>query len=647
MRQSWRSAVLLFAAIAASGQTANHPFNADDWAAIRTISPAAVSPDGSTILCHVVWGGEKGPDQEEWRLIARDGSNPRKLELPEHFTPTGFTRAGEALYGTYEINKLPQFAVFALAGLKKTATPTLMVALPAGIHSALLSPDGSRYALLADPRPPDDLAEVHSVIEAQPTSLYVVGADGTGGRWWCPNLKNISDTPGAQNVSKSAAIAWSVDGGSLAVLSATPKIGYHYVHSYIDVCTADAARRVTEVPNVVFGIAWGGGGRVIVFLSTTTSVLTPDHVWSVPAAGGTPVDRTPNLDGSAIDLIGDPHGKVWVLVNRGVESGIDLFSDGALTPVFRWPGGSIGGVPIFPRLASSPEQLVLTAGDPTHAPNVAVPEQGQLRKITSEGDDQLARVQLGPVRVVHWTSKEGIPLEGIATFPAGYQEGRRYPFLVLPHGGPEANDRLELDPLSRIVAGLGYVVLQPEYRGSTGYGSEFLNAIYQHFGDRAYRDVDSATDFAIAQGWADSNRLAIFGWSAGGFMTSWTVTQNSRYKAAVEGAGITDWASFLWTSDVTQFDYDGRWPEDDPGAFTQFSATSHASRVTTPILILHGSADQRVPTYQGREFFEALLARGKTARMVSYPGSPHFPTLWEQRRDLVRELSTWLNRFNP
>jgi len=198
-----------------------------------------------------------------------------------------------------------------------------------------------------------------------------------------------------------------------------------------------------------------------------------------------------------------------------------------------------------------------------------------------------------------------------------------------------------------VIAGLGYVVLQPQYRGSTGYGSEFLQAIYQHFGDRAYRDVDSATDFAIAQGWADPGRLAIFGWSAGGFMTSWTVTQTTRYQAAIEGAGITDWASFMWTSDVQQWDYDDRWPDKDAQAFSQFSAVNQSERVTTPLLVLHGEADERVPTYQGREFYEALAARGKTTRMVTYPGSGHFPRLWEQRRDVFREVANWLARYNP
>jgi dipeptidyl aminopeptidase/acylaminoacyl peptidase len=270
-----------------------------------------------------------------------------------------------------------------------------------------------------------------------------------------------------------------------------------------------------------------------------------------------------------------------------------------------------------------------------------------LRRITNEGDDQLAKITLGDVHAVHWTSKEGIALEGIVTFPADYQAGRKYPFMVLPHGGPEANDSLRFDMFCRTFAGMGYVVLQPEYRGSTGYGADFLNAIYQHFGDRAYRDVDSATDYAIAQGWADPNRLTIFGWSAGGFMTSWTVTQTHRYKAAIEGAGITDWLSFMWTSDLQQIDYDARWPDKDPNPFLIFSAVMHSENVTTPLLILHGAADERVPTYQGRELFEVLAGRGKTTRMVTYPGSPHFPAVWEQRQDVFREIAAWLARYNP
>ncbi len=226
----------------------------------------------------------------------------------------------------------------------------------------------------------------------------------------------------------------------------------------------------------------------------------------------------PRSDGTATQLAGDRQGHVWILVDHVVQNEVDEFRHGALKPIYRWADGVIGSTPVTPEYAGAGSPMALTVGDPTHANNVAVPEGNHLRKLTNEGDAQLASVDLGSVHTVHWTSKGGIPLEGIATFPAGYAEGKKYPFLVLPHGGPEANDELTLDPLVRIIAGLGYIVLQPEYRGSAGYGAAFLAAIYQHFGDRAFEDVNSATDFAIAQGWADPEHLAIFGWSAGGFM---------------------------------------------------------------------------------------------------------------------------------
>jgi dipeptidyl aminopeptidase/acylaminoacyl peptidase len=336
----------------------------------------------------------------------------------------------------------------------------------------------------------------------------------------------------------------------------------------------------------------------------------------------------------------------WVEMHKGVTVEAYSYRDGKLAPAYRWPGGNIS-TPVASPYAAASDALAFNVGDPTHAFNVAVAHGSDVQKITHAGDDTLANVALGEVRVVNWTAKDGTKLEGILTLPANYETGKHFPFLVLPHGGPEANDSLTFDLLARLVAGFGYVVLQPQYRGSTGYGSDFLQAIYQHFGDRAYADVDSATDFAIAQGWADPNRLAIFGWSAGGFMTSWTVTQTHRYKAAVEGAGITDWLSFIPTSDIGQVDYDLRMQEKDPAPFLQFSAVMHADAVTTPLLILHGEADLRVPTFQGREFFVLLAERGKTVRMVTYPGSPHFPRLAEQRRDVFTELKNWLEKYNP
>jgi len=630
--------VMLLAATAATfAQTSRHPFTFEDAASLHSAAAFAVSPDGKNILYRVRFGGAKGPDNIEWHLIAATGGESRRLDIPEKFKPAGFTRDG-SLYGAYEVNKMAQLASLALppanTAAAAAATPVPLTSLPRGIRSASISPDGSHYAILADPRLPDALADIHTVIEAGSTSLYVIAADGSGGAWWCPTLKDVGE------------VAWSPDGSAIAAMSQTPKIGFHYVRSFIDMCSATQTRHVATVDNSAASIGWINGGKDLAFLSTTTAVLTPEHVWTVPASGGTPVDRTPKLDGTAEQLSVDASGSAWVRVAHGVRSEIDSFQNNSLTTVYTWPEGTVDGI-VTPQIATAPDVRVLGVADPQHAANLAIPHDGALQRITTEGEEQLAKVALGEVRVVHWTGKEGIAIEGIVTFPSNYEKGKAFPFLVEPHGGPEANDTLRLDIFTRVLAGMGYVVLQPEYRGSTGYGSEFLGAIYQHFGDRAYRDVDSATDYAIAQGWADPNRLAMFGWSAGGFMTSWTVTQTHRYKAAIEGAGITDWLTFMWTSDLQQIDYDARWTDKDPNAFFAFSAFMHADDVTTPLLVLHGANDERVPTYQGREFFEILAAKGKTTRMVTYPGSPHFPTVWEQRQDVFREIAAWLAKYNP
>jgi dipeptidyl aminopeptidase/acylaminoacyl peptidase len=619
--------------VSASGSRAadKHPFGIGDWGTLRRARAISVSPDGKTILYNVSYDGEKGPAKNEFRLIDAAGENSRKLELPENFEPAGFTRDGAALFGVYEVEKKGQLAIVPLASGK----PTQILALPNGLRGAIISPDGTRFAIIADSRDKDPLAEVHHVIENDVSSIYVVGVNGSDGTWWCPDLKSVAEA------------AWSPDGSQLAVATQTPKIGNHDFRSTISVCSSSGARRVAEIANSTAGIAWTDGGKTLAFASTATSVLTPDHLWTVPAGGGAPVDRTPKLEGSVVGVANDPHGTVWAEVHKGTIIETYAFRDGKLAPAYRWSEGSIGGLPVRSPFGSSTDVLAFTVGDPTHASNVATGQPGELKRITHEGDDTLSVVSLGEVRIVKWTAKDGTRLEGILTLPANYEAGKKYPFLVLPHGGPEANDTLDFDIFSRLIAGLGYVALQPQYRGSTGYGSEFLEAIYQHFGDRAYTDVDSATDFAIAQGWADPNRLAIFGWSAGGFMTSWTVTQTHRYKAAIEGAGITDWLSFIPTSDIAQVDYDMRWQEKDVAPFLQFSAVMYADKVTTPLLILHGEADLRVPTFQGREFFVLLAERGKTVRMVTYPGSPHFPRLAEQRRDIFVEIQNWLARYNP
>lgn len=198
-----RVVLILLASLAAlSIQAAEkHPFGIEDMAALHSARPIAVAPDGDTILYGVSFGGAKGPTNREWHLIAADGSNARKLTLPDRFTPSGFMKDGVALYGRLEVERRSQLAIVPLA----TGKPTITIALQSGIRSASISPDGSRFALLADPRSPDPLAATRTVVESDETSLYVVNCDGSNGSWWCPGLNNISE------------IAWSADGSTIGL----------------------------------------------------------------------------------------------------------------------------------------------------------------------------------------------------------------------------------------------------------------------------------------------------------------------------------------------------------------------------------------------------------------------------------------------
>ena len=629
MRRSVSNLCLLLACGAAAPQTAKHPFGIDDMTFMPGVEASAVSPQG-VILYQLFKGVAIGEDGGEWHTVKVDGSGERRLDMPPHFEPQGFDAAGD-LIGRFEVNGTPAIGFFAPDGLNAKSQPKriVFVPTPSGFGQMVLSPDGSQVAILASPLPPDPDSKYKTVVEPPQSSLFVVGVDGAGGKWWAPGLHDVGQ------------FAWNPDGKSIAVLSTTPKIGYHYVLSRIDVVTDSSSKELAEIKGGASGIAWADGGKDVAFLASTTSVITPDHVWTVPAQGGLAVNRTPNLKGSALSLKGDSLGRVWVQIARGVYPECDLFENGDLKVV-----RARGYIPLVPATNTGRPPLVYEAGAPGEVLRIEVDGPNGLQTVAKAGEDFLAKIDLPHKEVIRWTSKEGIPLEGIATFPSGFQKGHRYPFLVMPHGGPENNDFFSMDPWPCVFAGAGYVVIQPNYRGSTGYGSKFMDAIYQHFGDRAFQDVDSATDYAIEQGWADPNRLAIFGWSAGGFMTAWTITQTHRYRAAIEGAGITDWGSFIWTSDIEQIDFDARWPGKEPEYFHQFSAVDFADQVTTPLLILHGGADRRVPTYQGQELFEALRANGKTVRMVVYPGSGHFPDAMEQQRDIFKEALAWLEKYN-
>lgn len=281
------------------------------------------------------------------------------------------------------------------------------------------------------------------------------------------------------------------------------------------------------------------------------------------------------------------------------------------------------------------------------------------------GDDAWAEVASPPAsfeplppvarsEITRWRSTDGLEIEGIVTYPVDYQEGRAYPTLVIVHGGPAGVFSQTYIGgaglyITAAFAERGYAVLRVNPRGSSGYGQTFRAANRGDWGGGDYTDIMSGVDELISRGIADPDRLGIMGWSYGGYMTSWTITQTRRFVAASVGAGVTNLMSFNGTSDIAGFipDYFQAEYWENLDAYREHSAMFQIGGVTTPTLIQHGDSDVRVPLSQGRELYNALKRQGVEVEMVIYPRQPHGPNEPRLIMDVIQRNLDWFARWIP
>lgn len=281
--------------------------------------------------------------------------------------------------------------------------------------------------------------------------------------------------------------------------------------------------------------------------------------------------------------------------------------------------------------------------------DVSKPDDVILKQHTNL-NTSIQNIPMGEHEIVEWTSADGRAMQGILVKPIGAKKGKPLPLIVHPHGGPTGITPNEyISPMRWVyhLTARGFAVFMPNYRGSTGWGIEFAEANIGDMGGLDFQDILAGVDALIERGIADPKRMGIGGWSYGGYLTAWAITQSNRFKAAVAGAAIANWSSFHGTSYLCRWDeihYNAN-PYARGGVYDQFSPMNFIANATTPTLILHGEKDGDVPVSQGYELHRALQARGIDTALIIYPREPHGPGETAHVKDLITRVCDWFERY--
>ena len=375
---------------------------------------------------------------------------------------------------------------------------------------------------------------------------------------------------------------------------------------------------------------------------------TGGDVWVVPARGGDPVDITPKIDGT-------PTWETW-LDNKTVgfaedRAGHTLLTDADADKHAVIPGSSIdlgevsvGGGPIKDAFSfSNTGVLAMTVVGHNQAPEVYAGEPHALKPFTLANANTKA-----PARTesIEWTS-EGFHVQGWLSYPVDYDPSKKYPLIVQVHGGPSASAGARYG--GSIWGQLGYFQFSPNPRGSFGEGEKFTAANIKDFGYGDLRDILAGVDAVEKKVSIDKNREGLMGWSYGGFMTMFGVTQTHRFRAAIAGAGISDWKSYYGENSIDQWmvPFFGHTVYDDPAVYAKSSAIEYIRNVKTPTLVVVGDRDGECPAPQSFEFWHALRAEGVTTQLVVYPNEGHGFRDPAHQKDLYARYVAWFTKYMP
>lgn len=520
-----------------------------------------------------------------------------------------------------------------------------------GISRYEWAADGAHLFFVADN--PETDAE-RAARRAGDDAIYVdEGPNGQGpGRFNSLWMVDVADGPERRITREPMFIEDfmpSPDGRRIAITFRTENTrngSYHTEVALIDV--ADGSRQTlthNEAPE--HAVSWSPDGRTIAYLAPDNGDwdLAEDKLWTVPASGGTPHLVSSTFGGDIGRYFWAPDGQTVVFSGvdraRGGVYRLDLASGRVATIAHGDWSGELDSVSRS-RLAGAGVRSA-----PNAAPDVQLVDlKTGATTALSDANPQVRGWTLAQFRAVSWKSRDGRPIEGMLWLPADYHSGR-LPLLLSVHGGPAGVWATAFRPIDEVYTGLGWAVLEPNVRGTTSYGDQLLDGNMKDIGGGDYEDLMTGVDALVAQGIADPDHLAIRGWSYGGVLGGWTITQTGRFKAASLGAMVTDWRSEYamgFNFDVSRW-YIGGTPWDHPDAYLRQSSYTHVAQVTTPTILFHGERDTTDTIGQSMMFYQALRDRQVPVRFIRFPREPHGFTEPHHQRIRDAEEVAWLMKY--
>ncbi len=659
----------------------------------RFIGQVAISPDGKR-LAWVEAGPQGGREIRVAPLANLDAANPGSA-LGDGAPVTAATAPGQAcdegmMAWSPDSSELAFFSDCAAPGdqsdlyvtrLGPSPKTRRLTVLHGDVDAPAFSPDGRKIAFLyvkgatraagalaAQNLPSGVIGEDHIDVErvamvdadaaaaaepafATPANLYAYEFD------WSPDSKSLAyvaaDPPGENNWWVAKLYTQELGGAPQAILAPTEVAG-------------SLRGMQIAVPR------WSPDGKAIAFIGGLMSDqgVTGGDVWVISSAGGTPRDLMPGWPVTAgwIAWEGDRHlfvneqaGGDTRLVKLALDAdGPDATRATAGKPIFSVPG-SVDDGRLEHSLSSTADRslFVMTASTFDDAPEIYAarphgPEPlgrfAGLKQLTHVNDG--LKPAGGKTVSLEWTD-DGFHLQGWLMLPENFDRAKKYPLLVEVHGGPAAaavphwGSGGALSP--EAFSALGYFVLLPNPRGSYGEGEKFTQANRKDFGYGDLRDILAGVDTVLKKYPVDARRVGLTGWSYGGFMSMFAVTQTQRFRAAVAGAGISDWLSYYGENSIDQWmiPYFGASVYDDPQVYAKSSAIDFIKHVHTPTLIVVGDRDGECPAPQSFEFWHALRDQHVPTELVVYPNEGHGFVNPEHRRDVLERALEWFAEYMP